>query len=398
MNLGNPMNRANSVKINPIVDTTKIAKKAKMKKLVTYNPESGLSKGIKVIPLLVGLNPHGFEAQGYINITQEFGPNRRYVSIQLMQDTISMHDTLTISFLDKTIKDFLNHMLPKITNDFENDKMIEMLEEMLAREIIKQSIPKCIPLLEKYLLELKNNIFNPAVKEFCLYLDYMLISPLLASIEVYDERQPRVPNKKFTIEKQNHNLSNAARTVTDTVVAFNLPEIYTQSKIPLPGEPPVNLDFDNLLQKMIEYARHNPLPEFIETATHYTFTTRSFLYYVFRIMNKTILFAYDTSCNEPEETQSALKRSKNVKSKLTTVADLKLAEFIINTPGYRKLYGLLREIYNLSQRFPPGEKIPWISTPDKWPVPGNRGGSNKTIKRRRKTKKRRTNKRKTKKR
>jgi hypothetical protein len=115
-------------------------------------------------------------------------------------------------------------------------------------------------------------------------------------------------------------------------------------------------------------------------------------------MNKTILFAYDTSCNEPEETQSALKRSKNVKSKLTIVADLKLAEFIKNTIGYRKLYGLLHQIYDLSQNFPPGEKIPWISTPDKWPRPGNRGGSNKTIKRRRRTNRRRTNKKKTKKR
>ena len=227
----------------------------------------------------------------------------------------------------------------------------------------------------------------------------MLISPLLASIEVYDERNRRVPNKKFEIEKGLHNNSNAGHNVTDTVVASNLPEIYTQSKIPLPGEVPINLDFDNLLQKMIEHSRQARIPEFVETPTHYKFTTWSILHYVFKIMNKTILFAYDTSCNEPEETQSALKRSKNVKSKLTTVADLKLAEFIISTPGYRKLYGLLHQIYDLSQLFKPGEKIPWISTPDKWPQPGNRGGSNKTIKRRRrKTNRRRTNRRKTKKR
>jgi hypothetical protein len=385
-----------TVPAKPKVDTKQ------MTRAITFKPKNpGIQLPGKKVPFIgLGFNTHSFCSVRSFDITN-LGDNRRFLSVTLMKYTINMQDPDGIKRINAIFAKYAAS-LPEIPNQDISDMALNDLKNDLTLEIITTAIPKCIPILQGYLNARK---INDAVKEFCLFLDFMLtFSNDLVFVEVYEKNNKKVPNKVYEISKTDY---TATKSIEDTVIAFDLPEIYTESKIPKVGESFIPFSWNregwiNLLGEIINYNRINPpLPGFLQTDVKYSFTTETILTYVFE-RGYTFAGGYDTGCNAPRTPQQPIIRSSNVNKQIGDNGNnsQKFIKVIQETREYSQLWNLLTEMHDL---YP--DTIPWLSgraTPQ-WPpkiqIKVKAGGSlniskrsrkNTTVKRRkRKTTRRR---------
>jgi hypothetical protein len=344
------------------------------------DPMSGVGQMVKMVG--VGFNTHSFCSDGTNNFkfTQSFGNNKRFILITILKDTINMHDPDTI----KRTHDIIYRYALKLSKipDLEiYEAELQKFKKELSLETIKTAIQKCSSILTEF-LKIKDNTVTDDISEFCLFLDFLLSRPNdLIHISVYGDGGNNIfPNKKYAIPIRDYDERNG-RLIADTVIAFDLPEIYTKSKIP--EDPIIPFSWNDeglkdLLGEIIIQNQYNSsLPGFEKTSTSYNFTTQTILTYLFS-KGYTIVFGYDTGCNSPEIPQIPEVRRSNLKKKIAnesppilqadSEADLRIKDkyrdAIIIIPGYSRLYALLNKMYETYPR-----QIPWLSGPTLWPRP-----------------------------
>lgn len=264
------------------------------------------------LPLREDLDPKSFTLEG----------KKRLILFRISPCSANNHSDPSIRLMNDLFKNFFNNLLRESNTDNINQEIYN-LKNFLSRERIKYGIETAYTDL-KYFKEayddlLKRPLLSAKEKKHQLkYIEkemintyinikYILEHPeFLVDINVYDDRNPNVPNKHYYTTKEI--MGSSTSYIEGTISAFNVSDTYSETKRPDTTTPtfepliyPPDGSDINLLTQIIREKKTKPFTRDYFTITNddginYHLTLKQLCDYYYD-RGYTILIGYDASCN-----------------------------------------------------------------------------------------------------
>jgi hypothetical protein len=304
---------------------------APMMRSLTKNPQQKISRvSTSENPLInTPVGAFGIHLHGELPLKRDLSPEtfrlegdkKRLILFTVFPCSANNHSDPSIRFINDLFKNFFNDLLRESHNDNVNQKIIG-LKKFLSRERIKYGIETAYKDL-KYCKEeydkLSTSVHKSKLTERNLkkleeemrntytYIKYILDHPdFLVDINIYDERNPDVPNKHYDTTKEI--MESSTSYIEGTIDAFKVRDTYSVSKIPDTSIPPFRpliipkgTSINLLTQIIREKEKSNTsINDYItirnDNGKKYELTLEQLCDYYFD-KGYTILIGYDTSCN-----------------------------------------------------------------------------------------------------